>query len=58
MANANPVKLSDFLNKYAVQGWQVVTMETDIRRLFLFWRREAYLVIMEREGNEIKQNFF
>ncbi|MCX8650328.1 DUF4177 domain-containing protein [Gilliamella sp. B2776] len=50
--------MSDFLNKYAVQGWQVVTMETDIRRLFLFWRREAYLVIMEREGNEIKQNFF
>jgi hypothetical protein len=57
-ANADPLKFSTFLNRYAAQGWRVVTMEKDIRRLYLFWRREAYLVILEREHDNIKPNFF
>ena len=57
-ANADPLKFSNFLNRYAAQGWRVVTMEKDIRRLYLFWRREAYLVVMEREHDNIKSNFF
>ena len=48
-ANANPVKFSDFLNRNAKEGWRVVTMEKDMRRLFLLWRREAYLLVMERD---------
>jgi hypothetical protein len=45
----NPVKFSEFLNLNAREGWRVTTMEKDIRRLLLFWRREAYVVIMARE---------
>lgn len=48
-ANANPEKFGAFLNDNAQQGWRVITMQKDLRRLFLFWRREAYLVVMERD---------
>ncbi|MBF0244436.1 MAG: DUF4177 domain-containing protein [Planctomycetes bacterium] len=44
----NPVKFTNFLNSNAKDGWRVVTMEKDIRRMLLFWKREAYVVIMER----------
>ncbi len=48
-SKVNPVKFTDFINANAEQGWRVVTMEKDIRRMLLLWKREAYLVIMERE---------
>lgn len=48
-SKVDPVKFTDFLNLNAKQGWRVVTMEKDIRRMLLLWRREAYLVILERE---------
>ena len=48
-ANANAEKFGAFLNDNAQQGWRVITMQKDMRRLFLFWRREAYLVVMERD---------
>lgn len=47
-ANADPVKFSNFLNRNTKEGWRVVTMQKDMRRLFLFWAREAYVIIMER----------
>ncbi|MGR8978475.1 MAG: DUF4177 domain-containing protein [Gammaproteobacteria bacterium] len=49
-SKVDPVKFSAFLNLNARQGWRVVTMEKDIRRLLLFWQREAFIVIMERES--------
>ena len=48
-AKVDPVKFSDFLNNNAKNGWRVVTMEKDIRRMLLFFKREAYVVLMERE---------
>ncbi len=45
----NPVRFTEFLNANAQEGWQVVTMEKDIQRLFFFFRREAYVVILEKE---------
>lgn len=48
-AKADPVKFTNFLNRNAQEGWRVVTMEKDLRRMLLFWKREAYLVILERE---------
>jgi hypothetical protein len=33
----------------AAEGWEVVTMEKDIRRMLLFWSREGFIVIMKRE---------
>ena len=48
-SKVDPVRFSEFLNLNARQGWRVVTMEKDFRRMLLFWQREAYIVIMERE---------
>lgn len=48
-SKVDPERFSEFLNKNAAQGWRVVTMEKDVRRMLLLWSREAYLVIMERE---------
>jgi len=47
-SKVNPVKFSEFLNKNADNGWEVVTMEKDIRRMLLFFKREAYVVILQR----------
>ena len=48
-SKVDPVKFSDFLNSNASEGWRVVTMEKDLRRMLLFFKREAYSVIMGRE---------
>jgi len=45
----NPVRFTEFLNTNAQQGWEVVTMEKDIRRMLLFWKREGYVVILKKE---------
>ena len=44
----NPLRFTEFLNANAQEGWEVVTMEKDIRRMLLFFKREAYVVIMKR----------
>ena len=48
-AKANPVNFTSFLNENAKDGWRVITMDKDIQRMFLFFRREAYLVILEKD---------
>ena len=48
-SKVNPMKFSEFLNSNASDGWRVVTMEKDIRRMLLLFKREAYVVIMEKE---------
>lgn len=48
-SKVNPVKLSDFLNINAKEGWRVVTMEKDNRRMLLFFMREAYVIVLERD---------
>ncbi|PIE74228.1 MAG: DUF4177 domain-containing protein [Deltaproteobacteria bacterium] len=48
-AKLNPVRFTNFLNELAQDGWRVVTMEKDVRRMLLFWRREAYVVILEKQ---------
>ena len=49
----NPVKFSEFLNANASEGWEVVTMEKDIRRMLLLWKREGYVVILKREKGAV-----
>ncbi len=44
----NPLRFTEFLNANATEGWEVVTMEKDIRRMLLFWKREGYVVILKR----------
>ena len=48
-SKVDPERFTAFLNRNAAQGWRVITMEKDIRRLLLFWTREAYVVVSERE---------
>ena len=45
----NPVKFSQLLNDNAADGWSVVTMDRESRRSFLFFKIEAFLVVMVRE---------
>jgi hypothetical protein len=45
----NPVRFTEFLNANAAEGWEVVTMEKDIRRMLLFWKREGYVVILKKQ---------
>lgn len=48
-SKVNPVKYSEFLNKNATEGWKVKTMERESRRELLFFKREAFITILERE---------
>lgn len=48
-SKVNPIKFSEFLNSNAEEGWRVQTMEKDIRRMLLLWKREAYIVVLGRE---------
>lgn len=47
-SKVDPVKFTDFLNKNGDQGWEVVTMEREIRRMLLFFSREAFLCVLKR----------
>jgi len=49
-SKVNPIKFTDFLNSNAEDGWKVVTMEKDIRRMLLLWKREAYVVVLGKES--------
>lgn len=48
-SKVNPIRFSEFLNSNAEDGWEVVTMDKDQRRMLLFFSREAYVVILQRE---------
>lgn len=48
-AKVDPERLTDFLNRNAAQGWRVRTMERENRRALLFFNREAFLIVLERE---------
>ncbi|MEM7651050.1 MAG: DUF4177 domain-containing protein [Pseudomonadota bacterium] len=48
-SKVDPVRFSEFLNKNGEEGWEVKTMEREDRRMLLFFNREAFLVVMQRE---------
>lgn len=48
-SKVDPLRFSEFLNQNALEGWRVQTMEKDIRRMLLFFKREAYVVVLERK---------
>jgi Domain of unknown function (DUF4177) len=47
-SKVDPIRFSEFLNRNAADGWEVVTMEREQRRMLLFFNREAFLVVMKR----------
>ena len=48
-SKVDPVKFSEFLNRSGAEGWEVVTMERESRRMLLLFSREAFLVVMKRQ---------
>ncbi len=48
-SRVNPERYSEFLNRNAQSGWRVKTMEREIRREYLFFKREAFVTILERK---------
>lgn len=48
-SKVDPVRLTSFLNQHASEGWRVVTLERENRRMLGFWNREAMVIILERE---------
>jgi hypothetical protein len=48
-SKVDPDKLTRALNEHAAQGWRVITMEREVRRMLLFWSRDAFLVLLERD---------
>jgi hypothetical protein len=48
-SRVDPERYSKFLNSNGQDGWEVVTMERELRRELLFFKREAFLTIMKRE---------
>lgn len=48
-SKVDPVRFSEFLNRNGAEGWEVKTMEREIRRMLLFFKREAFLVVLQRE---------
>jgi hypothetical protein len=48
-SKVDPDRFTRFLNEHAAEGWRVITMEREIRRMLLVSSREAYLVVMERD---------
>ncbi len=48
-SKVDPEKYTQFLNKQAQEGWRVITMERESRRELLFFNREAFLTVLERD---------
>lgn len=47
-SRVNPLRYTEFLNENAKQGWRVITMEREMRREFIFFKREAFVTVLER----------
>ncbi len=48
-SKVDPKRFSEFLSENGAEGWEVKTMEREARRMLLFFEREAFLVVMQRE---------
>ncbi|MGE0754948.1 MAG: DUF4177 domain-containing protein [Alphaproteobacteria bacterium] len=49
-AKVDPRKFTEFLNVHAREGWKVVTVERESRRELLFFKREAFVTVLERDS--------
>ena len=50
-AKVDPERFTNFLNANAAEGWRVIATTSESRRTLLFFKREAFIVIMERDKN-------
>ena len=42
-------KIENVMNKYGLDGWDVVFQIVEKRRMLLFWNREAMIITFSRE---------
>lgn len=49
VSKVNPDKFSELLNKYANDGWRVISVTREKRGMWIVHHREAYVVVMERD---------
>lgn len=54
-SKVDPEKLTKALNDFAREGWKVISLERETRRMMLFWTREAFLLILERDRRPAPQ---
>lgn len=47
-SKVDPLKFTEFLNENGAEGWEVISMEKEIRRMLIFFSREAFICIMKR----------
>ena len=45
----NPIRLTEALNRQAEDGWEVKALQRENRRTFLFFSREAFVFVLERD---------
>ncbi len=45
----DPERFTAFLNVHGAQGWEVITMERESRRMLLFFEREAFVCVLKKE---------
>jgi hypothetical protein len=48
-SKVDPERFQEFLNKFAAQGWRVREVVRENRRTLLFFNREAFVVVLERD---------
>lgn len=48
-SKVDPERFQEFLNKFAAQGWRVREIVRENRRTLLFFNREAFVVVLERD---------
>ncbi len=48
-SKVDPERFQEFLNKHAALGWRVREIVRENRRTLLFFNREAFVVILERD---------
>ncbi len=51
----NPQRLTESLNQQAEEGWEVKAVERENRRTLLFFSREAFLFVLERDKKDIQE---
>lgn len=47
-SKVDPDKFAQTLNDLGAKGWEVITIEREMRRLFLLFQREALICVLKR----------
>lgn len=50
-AKVNTERLTKFLNTYLKQGFSIKAVQREQRRMLLFFRREAFIIFLEKKIN-------